>query len=330
MEFWLPLFFVFAMGLALLIYVILDGYDLGIGLLLPLAAEEEKDIMIASIGPFWDATETWLVLGIGVLLIAFPDAHGLVLTSLYIPVTLMLIGLVMRGVAFDFRVKAGEEHRRMWNFIFFLGSLIASFCQGWMLGDYITGLSSSTVSTLFSVLIALTLPALYIMLGAAWLLIKTEVELFDKAARWARVAILQMGAALLLISIATPLVSAEIAAKWFTLPNAISLAPIPLITAMIFISLAWLLFREHALRLARHWVVYAGLVLICLLSALGLAYSIFPEIVIGRMLIWEAAASVDSLLFIFVGTVITLPAIIAYTVYVYRVFGGKATHLSYE
>jgi cytochrome d ubiquinol oxidase subunit II len=165
MEFWLPLIFVGVMGLALLLYVILDGYDLGVGLLLPFAAEHEKDPMIASIGPFWDANETWIVLGVGVLLIAFPQAHGIILTSLYLPATLMLMGLVMRGIAFDFRIKAGESQKGMWNRVFSLGSLIAALAQGWMLGSYITGLDSSPVNLLFALMTALSLPALYVMLG---------------------------------------------------------------------------------------------------------------------------------------------------------------------
>ena len=214
MEYWLPLFFVGAMGLSLLIYVVLDGYDLGIGLLLPLATDDEKDAMISSIGPFWDANETWIVLGVGILLIAFPKAHGIVLTTLYIPVTLMLMGLILRGIAFDFRVKAGEKNKPMWNKLFFTGSLLAAVCQGWMLGSYITGLNGSFVNTLFAALIALTLPALYIMLGAAWLLCKTTDTLFEKAIGWAKHAILPMGLALILVSIAPPLISDAIAEKW--------------------------------------------------------------------------------------------------------------------
>ncbi|MDX2465469.1 MAG: cytochrome d ubiquinol oxidase subunit II [Porticoccus sp.] len=330
MEFWLPLFFAGAMGLSLLIYVILDGYDLGIGLLLPFANDDEKDVMIASIGPFWDANETWIVLGVGILLIAFPQAYGIILTTLYIPATLMLMGLILRGIAFDFRVKAGEKHKNMWNILFFVGSLLASTCQGWMLGAYITGLSDSFVSTLFSWLIALTLPALYIMLGAAWLLCKTEGDLFDKAIGWAKKAVLPTGLALLLVSIATPLISDTIAAKWFSLPNAIGLAPIPLITTIIFFAIVWLLKEKQNLYNGNEWLLFAALIFICVLAALGLAYSIFPEIIIGQMGIWEAASSTKSLMFTFWGTAITLPAIIAYTIYVYIIFRGKATNLSYE
>lgn len=330
MEFWLPLFFAGAMGLALLIYVILDGYDLGIGLLLPFATESEKDQMIASIGPFWDANETWIVLGVGILLIAFPKAHGDILTAMYIPVTVMLMGLMMRGIAFDFRAKAVADHKQMWNAIFSGGSLVMAAAQGWMLGTYITGLGETAVSSLFSILIAITLPALYILLGAAWLLIKTEGDLFTKALRWAKNAILPMGLALLLVSIATPLVSQTIADKWFSYPEGLKLIPIPLLSTAIYTSLLWLLFDQKVLRHGREWMLFAGLIVLCVLAALGLAYSILPDIIIGRMTIWESASSTDSLLFTFWGTAIVLPAIIIYTFFVYRIFRGKITTLSYE
>jgi len=329
MEIFLPLFFAAVMGLALLIYVLLDGYDLGIGMLLPFAEDHEKDLMVASTGPFWDANETWIVLGVGVLLIAFPQAHGIILTSLYLPVTIMLMGLILRGVAFDFRVKAGDDKKDMWNKLFFLGSLIASLCQGWMIGAYITGLKGDGFSLIFSLLIALTLPALYIMLGAAWLLIKTENQLFHKAIHWGKVALLPMGLGLILVSIATPLVSDLIASRWFTLPNFIGLLPIPLSCVIAYFIIGWLLNKPHFLE--RHpEFIFLCLAIICIMSAIGLAYSLYPDIIIGRLTILEAAAATESLQFTFVGTVIAFPAIIAYTIFIYKVFGGKATHLSYE
>lgn len=329
---WLPLFFVFAMGLALLIYVVLDGYDLGIGILLPLASDQEKDVMIAAIGPFWDANETWLVLGVGILLVAFPQAHGIILAGLYLPVTLMLIGLILRGVAFDFRVKAGDDKRALWNRLFFLGSTLAAVSQGWMVGAYITGLGASGVSSLFAGLIAVSMPALYIMLGSAWLLIKTEGELFDRARNWAQVAVGPMALALLLVSIATPIVSDLIAAKWFTLPNGIGLLPIPLSSMLAYGVILWLLFRSGSfVRNAYYgWVLYGALIVICVMAMLGLAYSLYPDIILGQMTIAEAAASTESLKFVFVGTVITLPLILGYTVYIYRIFSGKLATLEYE
>ena len=326
----LPIFFVLTMGLALLLYVILDGFDLGVGLLLPLATDAEKDTMIASIGPFWDANETWIVLGIGILLIAFPKAHGLILTALYLPVTVMLFGLILRGVAFDFRVKAAHAHKQLWNRAFFVGSLLASTSQGWMLGAYITGLEFNLTSRIFAALIALTLPALYIMLGAGWLLIKTEDELFQKAIRWARNALPVMGLALLLVSIATPIVSDEIAGRWFTLPNAIGLMPIPVSCLVSYLILHSVLRRPEFLSSGNSWIVYATLILICLMAALGLAYSIFPYIIIGKMDLFEAAAATKSLQFIFYGVALTLPVILVYSASVFWVFRGKSTALSYE
>lgn len=330
LAYWLPLFFAAAMGLALLIYVLLDGYDLGIGMLLPFASDAEKDVMIAAIGPYWDANETWIVLGVGILLIAFPAAHGIVLSTLYLPVTLMLMGLILRGVAFDFRVKAGDARKGMWNRLFAIGSLLASVCQGWMLGAYVTGLTGDTTSTLFAALIGAALPALYIMLGAAWLLIKTEGALFQKAARWGRLALLPMGAGLLLVSIATPLVSPAIAEKWFSLPNAIGLLPIPLISAVAYAGLIWIFNSRQILNNGYGWLAFVALTVICVLASIGLGYSLFPDILIGQLTIWQAASATESLLFTFWGVLITLPAILVYTVFVYRVFRGKATHLSYE
>lgn len=331
METALPLIFVSVMGLSLLLYVILDGYDLGVGLLLPFASDAEKDIMVASIGPFWDANETWIVMGIGVLLIAFPSAHGIVLTTLYIPVTIMLLGLILRGVAFDFRVKAGDDKKAMWNRFFFFGSLIASCAQGWMLGSYITGLNGSLTNTVFSVLIAFCLPALYVVLGSTWLLIKTKDELFDKAVVWARRSILPMGLGLFLVSIATPMVSEVIASRWFQLPNAIGLLPIPVTCGIAFVLLMVLLQRDiEKIRAMNPWFLFLCPVVICLMAALGLAYSIFPDIIIGQMTIWDAAAHPASLQFTLYGVAIALPCIIAYTIFIYRVFSGKATDLSYD
>jgi cytochrome d ubiquinol oxidase subunit II len=331
MEAALPLIFVAVMGLSLLLYVILDGYDLGVGLLLPFGSDEQKDIMIASIGPFWDANETWIVMGVGVLLIAFPSAHGIILTKLYLPATVMLLGLILRGVAFDFRVKAGDAKKAMWNRLFFIGSLVASMAQGWMLGSYITGLSGSLTNTVFSILIALCLPALYCVLGATWLLIKTEGELFTKSVGWARKSIFPMAIGLFLVSIATPLVSPVIADRWFQLPNFIGLVPIPLSSAAALVILMILLHRGvDQLRDTNPWYLFLCPVVICLMAALGLAYSIFPDIIIGEMTVWEAASHTSALMFTLYGVVIALPCIIIYTIFIHRVFAGKATELSYD
>lgn len=329
MEYWLPIIYMGVMGLALLIYVVLDGYDLGVGMLMPFATEDEKDMMVASIGPFWDANETWIVLGVGVLLIAFPVAHGMVLTHLYFPVTLMLMGLILRGVAFDLRVKAGDHRKTLWNRAFFGGSLVASMAQGWMLGAYVTGLQSSATGLLFASLIALMLPALYLLLGCGWLIMKAEGALMHKSISWARRAVWPMGIGLLLVSIATPLVSSDIAARWFNWPNVLWLAPVPLLSLAAYATIIYLLRHDELLDRGRGWILFVATMAICVLASVGLAYSLFPYIVIGQLTIWEASASVKSLQFALVGVVLTLPMILFYTVYVYRVFHGKATALSY-
>jgi cytochrome d ubiquinol oxidase subunit II len=243
----------------------------------------------------------------------------------------MLFGLILRGVAFDFRVKAGDDKKAMWNRFFFIGSLVASMAQGWMLGSYITGLTGSLTNTVFSILIAICLPALYLVLGSTWLMIKTEGELFSKAVVWARRSVIPMGIGLFLVSIATPLVSEVIASRWFQLPNAIGLLPIPVSSAIAYGLLLVLLRRDiESLRRLNPWFVFICPVIICLMAALGLAYSIFPDIIIGQLTIAEAAANSSSLKFTLVGVSIALPCIIVYTVFIYRVFAGKAAELSYD
>ena len=326
----LPLFFMAVMGLALLAYVVLDGYDLGVGILLPFAADEEKDMMVSSIGPFWDANETWLVLGIGVLLIAFPAAHGIVLSALYLPVAVMLIGLILRGVSFDFRVKARAEHKTMWNRLFALGSLVTAMAQGWMLGRYLTGFDHGWQSSLFSLGIAVTLPTGYALLGAGWLIMKTGEELQLKAVHWARLVLWPMGAALVAISLASPMVSHTVYERWFAMPQFIGLLPIPVACAVAFFAIFHVTAKPRVVAAGYGWVVFASTVLIFVLAFLGLAYSLYPYIVIDRMTAWQAASATKSLMFIFVGVAITLPAIIVYTVFMYRVFWGRARALDYR
>jgi cytochrome d ubiquinol oxidase subunit II len=325
----LPLFFMAVMGLALLAYVVLDGYDLGVGLLLPFATDEEKDVMVSSIGPFWDANETWLVLGIGVLLIAFPRAHGIVLSALYLPVAVMLIGLILRGVSFDFRVKARAERKALWNRLFALGSLMTAMAQGWMLGNFLTGFDHGTWSLLFSLGIALTLPTAYAMLGSGWLIMKTGDALQLKSVAWARKVLWPMGLALVGISMATPLVSPTVFAKWFSMPEFIGLLPIPVACAVAFYAAFHVINKPRVVAAGYGWIVFASTVLIFVLAFLGLAYSLYPYIVIDRLTVWQAASAPKSLLFIFVGVAITLPAIIVYTVFMYRVFWGRAQALNY-
>ncbi|MDP3230945.1 MAG: cytochrome d ubiquinol oxidase subunit II [Acidovorax sp.] len=325
----LPLAFMAVMGLALLAYVILDGYDLGVGILLPFATDAEKDVMVSSIGPFWDANETWLVLGVGVLLICFPMAHGIVLTALYLPVAVMLLGLTLRGVAFDFRVKARDSHKATWNRLFAGGSLVTTMAQGWMLGAYVTGFQNDAWGLLFSAGIALTLPAAYAMLGVGWLLMKTDGDLQHKAARWGQRVLWPMGLALVGISLATPLVSHTVFAKWFVLPELFALLPIPLACVAAFFAIRHVLATPRVVQAGYGWIVFVATVVIFVLAFFGLAYSIYPYIVIDRLTVWDAASATESLVVIGIGVAITLPVIIIYTIFMYRVFWGKARALTY-
>jgi cytochrome d ubiquinol oxidase subunit II len=325
---WLPVIFLGLMGLAMLIYVVLDGYDLGVGLLLHRAGDADKDTMIASIGPFWDANETWLVLGVGILLIAFPKAHGMVLGALYLPVALMLVGLILRGVAFDFRVKAQDEHKPRWNFAFFFGSGLAATSQGWMLGRYITGFADGASFIAFAGVIALLLPAAYVLLGAGWLIMKTEGDLQRSAVRWARIAWPPVVVGMGLISLATPWVSETVRARWFTMPAFIALLPIPLVTLAALLGARAMLNTSRVLgRLC--WMPFALVVSVFALGAVGLAYSLFPYVVIDRLTIWQAASAPESLAVILFGCAFTVPAILGYTIFSYRVFRGKASALRY-
>ncbi|WP_442867400.1 cytochrome d ubiquinol oxidase subunit II [Acidovorax sp. GBBC 1281] len=325
----LPLAFMAVMGLALLAYVVLDGYDLGVGMLLPFASDAEKDTMVSSIGPFWDANETWLVLGVGVLLVCFPMAHGVVLSALYAPATVMLLGLILRGVAFDFRVKARDAHKTAWNRTFAAGSLVTTLAQGWMLGAYVTGFAGGLWPTLFAAGIAATLPAAYCMLGAGWLLMKTEGDLQRKALAWGRAVLWPMALALGAISLATPLVSHTVFEKWFALPQLFVLLPIPLACAAALFAIHHVLHTPRIVNAGYGWIVFVATVAVFLLAFFGLAYSLYPYIVIDRITVWQAASATESLAVVAVGVGITLPAIVAYTIFMYRVFWGKAKALTY-
>jgi len=324
----LPVIFMALMGLSMLAYVVLDGYDLGVGLLLHRASDAQKDTMIASIGPFWDANETWLVLGVGILLIAFPKAHGMILTALYLPVALMLVGLILRGVAFDFRVKVQAAHKPLWNRAFFAGSGIAAASQGWMLGRYITGFAQGWEYVLFAGVIALLLPAAYVLLGASWLIMKTEGDLQQQAVRWAKIAwppvVLGMG----LISLATPAVSATVRERWLSMPEFIALLPIPVMTLGALLG-ARAMLNSHRVLGKVCWLPFVLTVAVFLLGALGLAYSLYPYVVMDRLTLWQAASAPEALAVILIGCAITVPAIVGYTVFSYRVFWGKATELRY-
>lgn len=328
----LALVFAGLMAVSILAYVVLDGYDLGVGLLLKATPDvAERDRMVASIGPFWDANETWLVLGVGLLLVAFPVAHGVVLTALYLPVALMLVGLTLRGVAFEFRAKAGNAtDKRRWDMAFASGSALAALTQGWMLGRYVLGFAEGWGALLFALLSALGVAAAYAFIGACWLIWRTEGALQKRAVAWARMTLWVVAAGIVGVSLATPLASPRIMARWFEMPNLLLLAPLPLATAALVVGLASLLrhmpLPGDALRRVPFW---AAVALFCL-SFAGLAWSFFPYIVPERLTLFQAASAPESLSLILIGAAFVLPVILAYTVLAWRIFGGKALDLRYD
>ena len=327
---WLPFVFAFLIGLSMLLYSILDGYDLGVGLLSKSVKSEERDHMIASIGPFWDANETWLVLGVGLLLVAFPAAHGVVLTKLYLPVTLMIIGLIFRGVSFDFRKKVAPEKQGKWNHAFFISSLIVALSQGYMVGRFVIGFQSGLNGQLFAVFFGLLVINGYILMGASWLILKTEGDLQKKAVRWARRAIWSMVACALLSSLTAPFVDTRIYDRMFAFPEITLLIAMPLVSMMLTLLMHFLLgvLPTEVDRLA--WMPFAISIFIFVLGFLGLVYSFYPYIIPGHLLIVDAAAAPESLMIILVGTLIVLPCLVGYTALAYKVFSGKARDLSYD
>lgn len=327
---YLPVIFAGLMGISILVYVVLDGFDLGVGILFAVVPDKYRDRMIASIGPFWDANETWLVLAIGILLVAFPLAHGIILTALYMPVAVMLVGLIARGVAFEFRAKARAQEKPLWNRLFMAGSLVTALAQGYMLGRYVLGLETGWSALAFSVLTALCLTAAYATVGAAWLIYKTDGGLQRLCVLWMRRALVVTAIGMAGISIATPLASERIFDKWFSVPEIILLAPLPVGSVILFGFLYWQLSnlpdREDRFSL----IPFATMTGIMVLGFAGLAYSFYPYVVPERLTIYESASAPESLIIILFGTLFVLPVIIGYSIFAYWIFGGKATELRYD
>ena len=325
----MPIIFAALMGLAILIYVILDGYDLGVGMLIFRAGQKEKDVMISTIGPFWDANETWLVLAVGLLLVAFPFAHGVVLNQLYLPTALMLLGLILRGVAFDFRAKAKDHHKNLWDFSFTFGSLLTALTQGYMLGLYIVGFEKNLITIGFSILVGMCLAASYCFIGSVWLILKTEGELQKRSIKLTKILLWWTTLGMALISIATPLASPRIAEKWFSIPNFFWLLPIPLVAGSLILFLHYFLNTLPRKNDAKCWLPFVIAMIIFLLGFIGIAYSFYPFIIPGQMTIWQAASAPQALKVILIGTLIVLPAILIYTFFVHKIFWGKTRELTY-
>lgn len=322
----LPLIWAGIIAFGLLMYVLLDGFDLGIGILFPFARDgDDRDLMMNSVAPLWDGNETWLVLGGTSLLAAFPLAYSTILPALYIPVLLMLIALIFRGVAFEFRFRANTK-RWLWDWSFTFGSALATFAQGVILGAFIRGFAVEGRHFVggafdwfspFTMMTGLGMLAGYALLGATWLIIKTEGSL----QAWAYKIVTPILAVVLVfiaaVSIWTPLMHPEIAERWFSWPNIAYLSPVPLTTGLLALILLW------AVRGRRELVPFLAAVGLFLLSYAGLAISLWPHVVPPDITIWQASSSPATQRFLLYGVAVVVPLILVYTAYSYYVFRGK-------
>jgi len=329
MAFWLPLIWAGLIAVAIAMYVVLDGFDLGVGILFRSANNDEwRDRMMLSVAPMWDGNETWLILGGAGLFAVFPLAYALIMPALYIPVIVMLLALVFRGVAFEFRFKS-QKSRFLWDSAFYVGSLIATFSQGVVLGTFVQGIPTinGALDTdrldwagPFPLLTGLGLVAGYGLIGSCWIVMKTEGELEAFGRRRARQFLIASIVAMAVVSAVVPFLGTDIQQRWFSFPNIILLAPVPLLTAFV----AWSLWKalNDTTTVARPFLLA---ICLFLLGYLGLGVSLFPYIVPPSVSIWEAAAVPKSQLFILVGACVALPTILFYTGYCYWVFRGKTS-----
>jgi cytochrome d ubiquinol oxidase subunit II len=314
-------------GIGVCFYVILDGFDLGVGMLYGFQPDREsRNLVMNSIAPIWDGNETWLVLGGLALLAAFPLAFAIIIPAVYFPIVVMLLALIFRGVAFEFRFR-DAEHLTFWDRGFSIGSTIATFAQGMVLGAFIQGFevdgrhfagSSWDFITPFSVLTGIALIFGYSLLGAGWLILKTEGELQQRVRRMGRWSFLGVFAAIGVVSIWTPLIDDTIAQRWFSFPNIVLLAPVPIVTAL----LGWVEWRALN-REDSEVMPFAAAIGLFLLSYLGIAISLWPMIVPHKYTLWEAASAESTQAFLAVGTLFLLPIILMYTGWSYWVFRGK-------
>ncbi len=322
----LPFIFALILAFIVIMYVILDGFDLGIGILFPFTVNEvERDKMMNSIAPIWDGNETWLVFGGAMLYGAFPQVYGLLLPILYMPLMLMLISLVFRGVSFEFRFKA-EKSKPIWNWAFAISSIAAAFFQGVILGCFVQGfpidqgamtINSTAWLTPFTLLTGIALTSGYGLLGATWMIMKSEGRLQRKMIHYSKGLLVLVSIFLFFVSIWTPLHSHEIFARWYSYPNFIYLSPLPLL-ALIAVFLTWKnLSKQNEVKP----FMYSIVIFLC--SYVGIGVSVYPYLIPHQVNLWEAAAPNTTLKFILIGVVIMLPILLGYTAYAYYLFRGK-------
>ncbi|MBV4489885.1 cytochrome d ubiquinol oxidase subunit II [Pseudomonas oryzicola] len=313
-----------------MMYVVMDGFDLGIGMLFPFVkGERDRDVMMNTVAPVWDGNETWLVLGGAGLFGAFPMAYSVVLEALYLPLILMLIGLIFRGVAFEFRFKAKDDKRHIWDKAFIGGSLVATFFQGVALGAFLEGFkvvdrhfAGGTLDWLtpFSLFCGLGLIVAYTLLGCTWLIMKTEGPLQQKMHDIARPLALVLLVVIGIVSLWTPIAYPQIADRWFSMPNLVWFMPVPILVLVTFYGLLKAVARNA------HYTPFLLTLVLIFLGYSGLGISLWPNIIPPSISIWDAAAPPQSQGFMLVGTLFILPFILMYTFWSYYVFRGKVTH----
>jgi len=328
----LPLIWYGLIGTALFLYVLLDGFDLGLGILFPFAPSDQcRDRMMNSIAPFWDGNETWLVLGGGGLFAAFPLAYAILMPAFYIPVILMLLGLIFRGVAFEFRFKATGRSRRIWDLSFHFGSLAASLMQGMMLGAFVRGVEVEGRGfaggafdwlNAYSVMTGVAVVFGYALLGSTWLVMKTDGITQDWARKCASYVLGYVGLFLGIVSISMPVMNADVRSLWFSLPNLFYLLPVPLLTASLFV----MIWRD--LNLGREYRPFLMSVGVFLMGYIGLGISLWPWLIPFEITFRQAAAASTSQSLLLVGTAVMLPLVLTYTAFCYYLFRGKASHES--
>jgi cytochrome d ubiquinol oxidase subunit II len=326
MEWYLPVIWAGLIGTAVALYVILDGFDLGVGILFPFASDErERDQMTNSVAPVWNGNETWLVLGGVGLWVAFPLAYAVVMPALYIPVIVMLLALIFRGVAFEFRSVAITS-KKYWNVAFAGGSTLAALCQGIILGGLLHGIKVENGAfagrpfdwmTPFAFMCGASVIIGYALLGATWLVIKTNGVVAERARRQAKGLLVAVLALMGVVSLWTPLEFERIAARWFSVPNIYFLWPVPVLTGLTAL-LAW-----RWLEAGREVPPFLASIALFLLGYLGLVISNFPYLVPPTLTVWETSAAPSSQMFMLVGTAPLLPIILGYTAFVYWLFRGK-------
>ncbi|MTI63529.1 cytochrome d ubiquinol oxidase subunit II [Methylophaga sp.] len=325
----LPLIWAGLIAAAIFIYVLLDGFDLGCGILFPFApSDKSRDTIMNSIAPFWDGNETWLVLGGGGLFAAFPLAYAILMPAFYLPVILMLLGLILRGVAFEFRFKTEGRDRKLWDLSFHVGSMLAAFMQGVILGNIVQGVDVAQRSFAggpldwangFATVTGIALVFGYALIGATWLIWKTENDTQIWARRIASYVSAYVILGMLIVSVYMPLSDARIETLWFSLPNIFYLAPIPILTLAAFLLL-W-----RTIHSSREVSPFLLTMVIFLLGYVGVLISIYPWIVPFSFTLWDAAAAATSQSLLLIGTAVLLPVILAYTAYSYYVFRGKTS-----